>query len=236
MTKKKVSRAGGGRTPRVSAGRAATAVERIVEETRRRIKEGHFAPGQRLIEADLTRLLGVSRGSLREAMARLAGDGLVTMEPNRGAAVRVLTRVEVLSISAIREVLEGLAARLAATRIDDGDNRLQFEKVWKEMSSEKARANVNEYVACNSSFHSAIVRISANEPLAQLLEQLRTPVYRFQFRSRLTPESLQLGHAEHSEIAEAILAGDTDRAERAMRRHLRSSARLIGSLPDDAFG
>jgi DNA-binding GntR family transcriptional regulator len=236
VPKKKVSRAAGGRTPQVSAGRAATAVERIVDETRRRIKEGHFAPGQRLIEADLTRMLGVSRGSLREAMARLAGDGLVTIEPNRGAAVRVLTRHEVQSISAIREVLEGLAARLAAARIDDEENRPRFDKVWKEMSGEKARTNVNEYVACNTRFHSEIVRISANEPLAQLLEQLRTPVYRFQFRSRLTPESLQLGHQEHSEIAEAILAGDSDRAERSMRRHLRSSAKLIGSLPDDAFG
>lgn len=218
------------------AERPATAVERIVAEVRRGIKEGRFAPGQRLIEADLTRALGVSRGPLREAMARLAGDGLVRIEPNRGVTVRALTREEVRSISAIREVLEGLAARLAAARIDEPGNRAEFRRVWAEMSGERARSNASDYVDANERFHSTIVRISGNPPLAQLLEQLRTPLYRFQFRSRLTPESLGRGQVDHAEIAEAILAADPDRAERAMRRHLRNSVKLIESLPEDAFG
>jgi DNA-binding GntR family transcriptional regulator len=211
-------------------------VERIGAEIRRGIKEGRFAPGQRLIEADLTRALGVSRGPLREAMARLAGDGLVRIEPNRGVTVRALTREEVRSISAIREVLEGLAARLAAARIDEAGNRVEFRRVWADMSSARARSNASAYVDANEEFHSTIVRIGGNLPLAELLEQLRTPLYRFQFRSRLTPESLTHGHEEHAEVAEAILGGDPERAERAMRRHLRHSAKLIGSLPDDAFG
>jgi len=213
-----------------------SAVSRIVEEIRRGIKEGRYAPGQRLIESDLTRTLGVSRGPLREAMARLAGDGLVTIEPNRGATVRSLTREEVRSISAIRECLEGLAARLAASRIGEAHNLAEFKRVWSEFASARSRASAFDYVVANERFHTAIVQLSGNVPLAQLLEQMRTPVYRFQFRSRLTAEAIGRGHEDHSEVAAAILAGDPERAERAMRRHLRNSAKLIESLPDDAFG
>jgi len=93
-----------------------------------------------------------------------------------------------------------------------------------------------EYVVANERFHTLIVRLSGNEPLAQLLDQLRTPVYRFQFRTRLSTDALRWGNEDHAEIASAILAGDPDRAERAMRRHLRHSAKLIDALPDEAFG
>jgi DNA-binding GntR family transcriptional regulator len=219
-----------------TAKRPVTTVARIADELRKGIKTGRFAPGQRLIEADLTRLLGVSRGPLREAMARLAGDGLVTIEPNRGVTVKTLTRAEVRGIAAIREMLEGLAARLAAEHITVGSNRAEFRKAWAEMSSGPARTNPSDYVDANERFHTTIVRIGGNAPLEQLLEQIRTPLFRFQFRSRFTTVNLDRGHKDHSAIAEAILAGDAEEAERVMRRHLRNSTKLIESLPDDAFG
>jgi DNA-binding GntR family transcriptional regulator len=219
-----------------TARRPVTTVERIADELRKGIKTGRFAPGQRLIEADLTRLLAVSRGPLREAMARLAGDGLVTIEPNRGVTVKTLTRAEVRGIAAIREVLEGLAARLAAEHIAAGGHRAEFRRAWTEMQGGPARTNPSDYVDANERFHTTIVRIGGNAPLAQLLEQLRTPLFRFQFRSRFTNVNLERGHKDHTAIAEAILAGDADEAERAMRRHLRNSTKLIESLPDDAFG
>lgn len=218
-----------------SEPKPVTTVERIADELRRGIKTGRFAPGQRLIEADLTRLLNVSRGPLREAMARLAGDGLVRIEPNRGVTVRALTREEVQSIAAIREMLEGLAARLAAENIDRDGRRAEFRRAWQDMTSERARSDPGDYVDANERFHTTIVRIGGNAPLAQLLEQLRTPLFRFQFRSRFTMTNLARGHQDHSAIAAAILAGDADAAERAMRRHLRNSTKLIQSLPDEAF-
>lgn len=213
-----------------------TTVARIADELRRGIREGRFAPGQRLIEADLTRALGVSRGPLREAMARLAGDGLVRIEPNRGVTVRALTREDVRSIAAIREMVEGLAARLAAEHIDEGSNREDFKRVWAEMNGSRARSNASDYVDANERFHATIVRIGGNVVLAQLLHQLRTPLFRFQFRSRFTTLNLERGRKDHAAIATAILAGDARAAESAMRRHLRNSTKLIDSLPNDAFG
>lgn len=206
-----------------------------MEGIRRGIREGRYAPGQRLIEAELTRVLGVSRGPLREAMSRLAAESLVKLEPNR-MTVRAMTRAEVRGISAIREVLEGLAARLAAERVSAGAGVADFKRRWSEMRSIEARSNTNAYVDANHRFHSAIVQLGGNPALEKLLEQLSTPLYRFQFRSRLTADRLERGHQDHTEVAQAILDGDPDRAERAMRRHLRNSAKLIASLPDDAFG
>jgi DNA-binding GntR family transcriptional regulator len=150
--------------------------------------------------------------------------------------VRALTREEVRGISAIREVLEALAARLAAERVSAGLSVAGFERIWTEMSKDEARTNTNAYVDANQRFHSSIVQMGGNPALEKLLEQLSTPLYRFQFRSRLTPERLERGHEDHTAVAQAILDGDPDRAERAMRRHLKNSARLIASLPDDAFG
>jgi DNA-binding GntR family transcriptional regulator len=230
------SRKGATRDRSPPARNATTTVARIADEIRRGIKEGRYAPGQRLIESDLTRTLGVSRGPLREAMSRLAGDGLLVIEPNRGATVRALTRDEVRSISTIREALEGLAARLAAAHISEGTNLAEFKRTWADFASTKGRASAHEYVFANEHFHTLIVRLSGNAPLAQLLDQLRTPVYRFQFQSRLTADAIGRGHEDHRDVANAIIAGDPDRAERAMRRHLRNSAKLIEALPDEAFG
>ena len=79
------------------------------------VKDGRYAPGQRLVEADLTAELGVSRGPLREALGRLAAEGVLELEPYRGAVVRRLTREDVEDLFSVREVLEGEAARLAAS-------------------------------------------------------------------------------------------------------------------------
>ncbi len=202
---------------------------------RRRIRDGVYSPGQRLIEADLTRVLGVSRGPLREAMSRLAAEGLLKLEPNR-MTVRALTRDEVRGISAIRELLEGLAARVAAERVAAGTRPEKFKRVWDEMSQIAVRSNTSAYVEANQRFHEGIVQLSGNPALEKLIDQLSTPLYRFQFRSRLTAERLKRGHDDHVEVARAILAGDPGSAERFMRKHLRNSAKLILSLPDDAFG
>jgi DNA-binding GntR family transcriptional regulator len=150
--------------------------------------------------------------------------------------VRALTRDEVRGISAIRELLEGLAARVAAERVAAGTRPEKFKRVWDEMSQIAVRSNTSAYVEANQRFHEGIVQLSGNPALEKLIDQLSTPLYRFQFRSRLTAERLKRGHDDHVEVARAILAGDPGSAERFMRKHLRNSAKLILSLPDDAFG
>src|SRR5258708_30459789 len=91
-------------------------IDTIIVSIKKNIREGIYAPGQRLIEPDLIRSLKVSRGSIREALRRLESEGVIEHKPFTGATVRKMSRSEVAEFSEIRELLEGLASRLAAEK------------------------------------------------------------------------------------------------------------------------
>lgn len=207
-----------------------TVVERTVKAIQHGIKEGSYAPGQRLIEAELTKSLGVSRGPLREALYRLAGEGLVVIEPNRGVSVRRLTQDEVADIFAIREMLEGLAAKLAAKNIQDSNAVKSLKSVMKDMEKHYKSQDIAEYIQTNERFHDAIVTLSGNKQLAGLLAQLRIPLFRTQFK-RLFYGHIEQSMDDHLTIYNAVIDGDASGAERAMRRHIRNSSSLSKKEP-----
>ena len=95
------------------AARATSSSGSVVEEILTGLYDGRYVPGQRLIEADLTRHLKVSRGSVREALSRLSAEGVVKLTLHRGAYIRTLTRAEVRGVLEVTEIIVGLAARLA---------------------------------------------------------------------------------------------------------------------------
>jgi DNA-binding GntR family transcriptional regulator len=205
-----------------------TAVDSVIEAITEGVKDGRYAPGQRLVEADLTRELGVSRGPLREALGRLAAEGIVVNEPYRGAVVRKLTRADVVDLFQIREVLEGEAARLAALSIDDGDHRRRVAASLKTLERFKRRPDTYAYMDENTRFHDLVVELSGNQLLARLIGQLQVHAFRLLFR-RLVAESDAVGDSirEHEAVARAILAGDGRAAEREMRKHVRRSGRMV---------
>src|SRR5690606_31492889 len=96
-----------------------SAVELVTAYIRQAMRDGRLVPGQRLVEPDLIATLGVSRGTVREALTRLQGEGLIEFERHRGARIRILTRAKVLELNQIRAVVEGLGARLAALHATD---------------------------------------------------------------------------------------------------------------------
>ncbi|MCC7411160.1 MAG: GntR family transcriptional regulator [Gammaproteobacteria bacterium] len=213
-----------------------TAVEKAVQAVRAGIKEGAYAPGQRLIEADLTSSLGVSRGPLREAMWRLAGEGLVKIEPNRGVVVRKFSRDETRHLFEIREMLEGLAARQAAQNIGIGDNRTRLKQAHRAQEQYRKAGNLSAYILANEHFHDVVVALSGNEMLSNLIAQMRLPVFRFQFKQMMTsPVAMNASADQHLEVAEAILEGQSSQAERSMRRHVRESGQRVLELPDNNF-
>src|ERR1700716_1155716 len=99
------------------ADQPETVVEHTISALRDAIRDGRVAPGQRLVVADITKMLGVSNGPVREAIRRLTGEGLVEITPHRGASVRKFTPDDVREIFQLREVIEGLAARLSARKM-----------------------------------------------------------------------------------------------------------------------
>jgi len=205
-----------------------TAVDSVIEAIVEGVKEGRYAPGQRLVEADLTAELGVSRGPLREALGRLAAEGVLEIEPYRGAVVRRLSREDVEDLFQIREQLEGHAARLAAQRIDEGDHRARLEHEIQVIDGFRSRGDIAAYMDENERFHELIVELSGSPLLARLVPQLQVHAFRLLFRRMVLEEAaVQNSIEEHDAVVDAILAGDTERAERAMRNHVRRSGDLI---------
>ena len=206
----------------------ATAVQKVVEAITEGVKDGRYAPGQRLVEADLTQELGVSRGPLREALGRLVAEGVLENEPYRGAVVRKLTRADVVDLFQIREVLEGEAARLAAAAIDEGDHRRRMEASLATLDRFKARPDTYAYMDENTRFHEMVVELSGNKMLARLIGQLQVHAFRLLLRRLILESSAMLDSiADHERVANAILAGDGRAAEREMRRHVRRSGDMV---------
>jgi len=214
-------------TTAAAKGPRQTAVEAVIEAITEGVKDGRYAPGQRLVEADLTAELGISRGSLREALGRLAAEGMLELEPYRGAVVRRLSPEDVQDLFNIREVLEGEAARLAALHIDEGSNRARLQQEMAVVDGFRGRGDTMAYMDENERFHELVVELSGSKLLARLIPQLQVHAFRLLFRRMIVEDSAMPNSIdEHSAVVSAILAGDAKAAERAMRVHVRRSGAL----------
>jgi len=211
----------------------------VYRRLRRMILEGHYRPGARLVEDRLARDLGVSRTPVREALARVAIEGLVHAAPNRGAVVRSFTRADLLDSFELRAVLEGHAAFRAAQRITpDQLAALEAAASALEGSLEQAfgsrQEEVHFLVAENQRFHATIVAASGNERLRAILPIIvDVPL---QYRSFLwySPEERATSNFFHRGILRALHDRDPDRARGLMEEHiLRGRDVLLESLDED---
>ncbi|MBV9076089.1 MAG: GntR family transcriptional regulator [Methylobacteriaceae bacterium] len=207
----------------------------LADQLRAELATGRFAPGQRLVEADLTERFQASRTRVREALQHLAAEGYVEHLPNRGSRVRRLSRRDVRQIYELREVVEGLAARRAALGIGDPDLRHGLHALWAEMEMAARTGDVARYLPLNTRLHDRLIRADGSVYLQAAAERLRVPILRLQFEVLMTTPNLQLSHDQHAEILSAIEAGHGEGAEIAMRKHLRSSFEAVWALPDELF-
>jgi DNA-binding GntR family transcriptional regulator len=208
------------------------AVDRTVRVLRDGIETGAYAPGQRLIEPDLTRELGVSRSSLREAFRRLSAEGVIEVVPNRGASVRRLSVDDIREVQQIRSVLEPLAASLAAEAIGGRGNRVRFDEAARVWLSKPPLHDVDEFSRENRRFHRTIVELSGNRQLATIIDRLNMFLFAAHFRQRITLDRRIAAAGQHREIAIAIRAGDGRAAQKAMKGHIGHSDKIV--LPGEA--
>lgn len=206
-------------------------VGQVVEILKKQILDGRLVPGQRLISRDLVEQLNISRGPLREAFRQLAAERLIDVIPNRGAIVRRMDVQDIENLYQIREALEGLAVRLAAKKIDEGDNRAFFTAVLERGRRHNEHPVFANFVVDNREFHQAIVHLSGNPQLGELIDKYQQPVFMIHLRQVISNDQIiKNSLAEHEAIAAGILAGDPDAACRAMEAHLRHTASLIVNL------
>lgn len=201
-------------------------VDRVTTELRDRIKRGELVGGQRLVEADWTTELGVSRGPVREAFGRLASEGLVVVETNRGAVVRRLRAKDITDLYEARAAIEGQAAALAARRIKEGDHKAMLRDLLHENAKFLRGGEFARYMSVNEGFHHLVLELSDSAILSRLGNQLHVLAYHLQttrvVRSTMSDPVLSVARSArwHREIGNALLRGDEDEANRLMRAHL----------------
>ena len=197
--------------------------ERIVARLRRAIIAGTLPAKTRLVEPELARRLGVSRTPLREAIRQLEAEGLLTTLPRVGTFVTEASPRDVEETYAIRGVLEGLAARLAAEN-PDPTKAARVQPLLAELA--RKTTDYRLYHEAAGRFHEAIFALSGNQRLQALYLSLTHQVARFRSLSLAVPRRPQVSLREHRRIAAALLRGRGVEAERLMRAHI-EGARVV---------
>ncbi len=200
--------------------------ERVYDHLRDEILEGILAPGTELAEVALSEQLGVSRGPLREAIGRLAAEGLVTVRPRRGAVVRSLSEEEFLEFYQVREAIEGMAVKLAVPRLTDEDFEA-LEALNRKMDEHGARNEVESFFEANVAFHGRLLEASGNAKLQEVYRQLLDQIGRYRMRSLTLRGNLRRSVAEHAAILRAAKRGDAERASQLMADHIRVPQRRL---------
>lgn len=201
-------------------------VDDAVQRLRAAILNGRVADGARLCQTDLADQLGISRTPIREALVRLQQEGLVELLPGGGVRVKVLDLDEAVELYDLREVLDGLAARLAASRIDAA-TLTRLDRALARQALCVERGDAGPWFAAHVAFHEEIVRAAGNRQLARLSTVIRLSIRHFHPLLLRTEHRLEHAYAEHRAIYDAIRTHDAEGAERLARAHIANAKEIV---------
>jgi DNA-binding GntR family transcriptional regulator len=192
--------------------RAELAYKRL----RQSIRMGEFRPGQRLREAELATQLNVSRTPIREAIRRLASDGLIEVAPSGGVMIINLNKQQVRDLYALRETLEGAAARLAAQHASPA----AIATMRELLDAGKAAQEPRQLARLNQLFHREIQDAAHNRYLALALVQLSDSLALLPGTTYEVPGRSEAAYEEHMAILDAINSRELEKAEELARHHI----------------
>jgi phosphonate utilization transcriptional regulator len=202
----------------------------VQQEITRLILAGEIATGEWLNESVLSQRFGVSRGPVREAFRSLEEMGLLRQEKNRGAFVREITAVEADQIYELREVLDELIARKAAT-VATKEQIESLRVTIDDMSKAVSEMDVAAYYPINLRFHDLLAECAGNPKLTTVYRRLMNELHIFRLRGLGKLGGLRKSLDEHRAILEAIEAGDSEYAAQAAKMHVISSRRRVDKAP-----
>ena len=197
--------------------------ERIADELRRLIIAGTLAPGTVLRQEHLAQQLQVSRTPLREALIALEKEGLIVIAPSGAASVVALDTRDAREIMDVRELVDGLAARLLTERGMSEELDLELSAMAKEMRT--TRSDKQRYLVLNADFHTKIIEATGHARLQQFVPLVRMASEVVYTRAQKEGRRLASSATEHTRILAAIRSGDAEEAERIARAHVRNAAR-----------
>ncbi|MBL8172962.1 MAG: GntR family transcriptional regulator [Acidobacteria bacterium] len=196
--------------------------EQVYDYLRGEIVAGQLVPGERLNLEEMAERLKISKMPIKEAIERLAGEGLLEVQARRGTFVSRLDPVELAEIFEVRCALEVLAGELAVRRIQDADLE-KLNQLIEEMGQSTGQTNVGRHLELNFQFHGLLVELSHNRKLIEMYHRLRTHIQiaAIHYRSESWVERVAQEQREHRAIVQALATRDTEQVSRAIREHIK---------------
>ncbi|MCL2436510.1 MAG: GntR family transcriptional regulator [Clostridiales bacterium] len=200
--------------------------EMVYEEIKKKILTGRILPGTRLMEIELADTLGVSRTPIREAIRKLEKEGLVTIEPRKGAYASQVSTEDMVAILEVRQNMEGLAAYFAASRISSGELE-NLKDAFERYNQAVKENNTKDMIKYDTAFHRTIVEASHNKILVQIIDQLQELVLRFRYIYYDDLKRAEKIPKEHGNIVDAIIKGNGEAARTAADAHIDQMRELV---------
>ncbi|MCQ6268384.1 GntR family transcriptional regulator [Fictibacillus sp. WQ 8-8] len=201
--------------------------QKVCSILRKAILQGEFKPGERLKQSDLADSIGVSRMPVREALRKLESEGLVVLEPHKGAIVKSIQVEDILEIYELRSQLEKMAVELSVEKLKDEDVE-QLKNLVVKMESTN---EVDEFVYTNIEFHQLLIKYC---PWKRLLKFIETLWNGFpQDTPQILTGQIDKSNQEHRAILEAVLIKDNVKASKLVSNHIkRTGTMLVQKLQD----
>ncbi|MEX0279715.1 MAG: GntR family transcriptional regulator [Arenibacterium sp.] len=193
--------------------------ELALDHLRDSIVDGSLKMGQVLSERKISEELGVSKSPVREAFAQLRDEGLVSIEPQKGARVFSLSEPEVAQICDFRQAIESAAFELALQRDPEGlaDD---MQRVVKDMEHERARGNEKGYLSLDTTFHQLIFEHAGNDYLTASYTRYIGKIAALRTHLAKLPQHTELSFDEHKKIALAVRKGDMTKIKALLMEHI----------------
>lgn len=191
----------------------------LVSNLRGMILDGELAPGTKVPEKALCHRFDVSRTPLREALKVLASEGLLELQPNRGATVSALTEDDIAEIFPVIGALEALAGELAAEQISE-DNLAEIRAIHYQMLLHHRRGEQQDYFRLNEQIHAIIIEAANNATLSDLHASLAGRVRRTRYLNEMSESRWETSVAEHEEMLIALTERDGKRLCQVLKKHL----------------
>ncbi len=200
--------------------------EQVAQRLRQMLVEGQIPPGSKLNERELSELLRVSRTPLREAFKMLAAEGLLELQPNRGAIAVVLSEDDVRHTFEVMAGLEAQSGELAARRVTDAE-LAEIRAMHYEMLAAYTRRDLSAYYALNARIHAAINAAAKNPVLAGVYQQVNARLQALRFRSNQDGGKWERAVQEHEQMVAALAARDPAAMREVLLAHLAHKREVV---------
>lgn len=203
--------------------------EEIASNLRKMIISSELKEGNKINEAELCTLMGISRTPLREALRVLSAEGLIKLIPNRGAFVSKPTFNEIKEMFDVMGVLEGFCARKVLEKMSNNDFAF-LEKLHNRLEENFERRDQKGYLRYNNQYHSFLQEVAGNKTLNQIINDLRKKILLYRFKSLNLPGRFECSIQEHRELLEAFRKRNPEKAESLMKNHLKNQCYALEKL------